>query len=246
MPAYKWFLTGRVDPQSENAEVWPEPAEVGGWVNMSGSRLRRRRQSTASTLRDLPNTIWQELWQVELDNPKTNGEGVIAAARGRLVRRIDAWNEDTARKFCDEAGELRREWGKEILASLPPNVSPSKPTPMFLLSSIISARGIVGRELAPQASVALNGIIRQNVADAYSLALVQTLPSDLEQEDDVFLTAKMVQNGALFAAASIAFIRELSKRDSVPVDFDWFPVMDAGLRAELQRQTDWFERTLNL
>jgi hypothetical protein len=246
MSAYKWFLKGRVDPQSENDQVWPEPAQDGGWVKMGGSRLRRTRPSTASTLRDLPNTIWQELWEVELDNPSTNDHGIVTAKRGRLVRRIAEWNEDAAKQFCDDTRELRRNWTKEILALVPPGTAPSSPQPMFLLSSIIGARGIVGPKLAPQASVALNKIIRQNVADAYRLALMQTLPSDLEEEDDIFLTAKMVQNGSLFAAASVAFARKLSELDSVPIDFDWSPVMDAGLDAELQRQTDWFKRTLHL
>jgi hypothetical protein len=246
MATYKWLRKWRVDPQSDNNQVWPEPAADGGWVKMGGSRLRKKRPSTASTLRDLPNTIWQELWEVELDNPTTNDHGIVTAKRGRLIRRINEWNEHTAKQFCDEARDLRRDWGKDILALVPPGVSPSDPLPMFLMSSILGARAIVGPKLAPQASVVLNQIIRQNVADAYRLALIQTLPSDLEEEDDVFLTAKMVQNGSLFAAASVAFVRELAQQESVPIDFDWYPVMNDGLEAELQRQTDWFKRTLHL
>jgi hypothetical protein len=48
----------------------------------------------------LSSWLAEELWQVELDGVELEHEGVLVARRGRLHRRLDSWNEDTARDFA--------------------------------------------------------------------------------------------------------------------------------------------------
>jgi hypothetical protein len=44
--------------------------------------------------------IAEELWQVELEGAETIAPGVLAAARGRLVARVVAWDDAAARDFA--------------------------------------------------------------------------------------------------------------------------------------------------
>jgi hypothetical protein len=40
------------------------------------------------------------MWEVELDGPTVESEFTVAAERGRLLRRIDAWNSETAQAIA--------------------------------------------------------------------------------------------------------------------------------------------------
>jgi hypothetical protein len=251
MPAYKWFLAGRIDPQSEQDRVWPLPSREGGWVKMGGSlgrlAVRKTVSSTASTLRSVPDGIWDELWEVELDQPRTNDAGVVIAKRGRLVRRIDAWDETAARTFHDEAHELRRQWGTEIVSMIPADASLSDPAPMFLMSAILSSHALGGWAGSSYTSAQLNRIIQQNVADAFRLAAGFALPGEGETEETAFERAQTTQNGSLFAAGCLFFARKLKDMGyRCDPDFDWFLTMNAGWDAEHDRQVAWFKRELNL
>jgi hypothetical protein len=115
---YKWFLGGRVDPHSEKDTAWPDPASGGGWFKMGGTRgtLLNKQPSFATTIERLPEGIWEELWLVDLDKPVTS-QGLVHAKRGRLVKRIDAWNETAATSFTEETRALRSEWVREIYSA---------------------------------------------------------------------------------------------------------------------------------
>ncbi len=66
---------------------WPEP---GTWAD--GAR--------ASLIRHLPVWIAAELWLVELDGSVHEVATQLRADRGRLVRRIDGWDDETAQAFA--------------------------------------------------------------------------------------------------------------------------------------------------
>lgn len=66
---------------------WPEPGTWG-----PGAR--------GSLIRHLPVWVAAELWLVELDGSVHEVETQLRAERGRLVRRITAWDDDAARDFA--------------------------------------------------------------------------------------------------------------------------------------------------
>jgi hypothetical protein len=93
MIAYKFLREGRVAPFS--GVTWPEPGE---WLETEAVDLCRTGVH-ACRVADLPYWLRPELWEVELDGEIVAGEVAIAAPRGRLVRRVEAWNRDTERAF---------------------------------------------------------------------------------------------------------------------------------------------------
>jgi hypothetical protein len=63
----------------------------------------------ACRIDQLPYWLRPELWEVELDGEILEGELMMVAPRGRLVRRIEEWNRDTEREFGQAcAAEARK------------------------------------------------------------------------------------------------------------------------------------------
>jgi hypothetical protein len=101
--AYKLLRPGRVAPFS--GVVWPQPGE---WLE--AMRLDPCWSGVHAATRDqLP--LWLglgELWEVELDDAVVE-ERKVVARRGRLRRRIDAWDEAARAAFIAGcAAEARR------------------------------------------------------------------------------------------------------------------------------------------
>lgn len=95
MRALKFLRPGRVGPFSGVA--WPEP---GTWLESEEDP-----ELCASGIHALlPDVLapWvaEELWLVELDGAEALAPGVVVAPRGRLVSRIEEWNDETAREFA--------------------------------------------------------------------------------------------------------------------------------------------------
>jgi hypothetical protein len=92
MTAYKFLRRGRVGAFSGFA--WP----VGEWVeaepHVCASGIHACRPA------DLPYWLDAELWEIELDGAVA-AERKLVAPRGRLVRRVEAWDGGTARAFAD-------------------------------------------------------------------------------------------------------------------------------------------------
>ena len=102
MIAYTYLHPGRV---GQFADVrWPDP---GAW-------LEADLDSCPTVIHAaLPNgmSVWlaEELWEIELDGEIVLEERHAVAGRGRLVRRIDGWNGETAQRFGEAcAAEARR------------------------------------------------------------------------------------------------------------------------------------------
>lgn len=95
MPAYKWLQPGAVDP--DTGAIW----STDGWAPMR--RMFSKKRSVAYPPEDLAATLESELWEIETEgkveayhHTKTLKPGGFTAKRGRLVRRIDAWNDEAA------------------------------------------------------------------------------------------------------------------------------------------------------
>jgi hypothetical protein len=110
--AYKCLDEGRVAPFSRVR--WPDP---GSWLEsdhveqcVSGVHACR--------IQDLPYWLRTELWEVELEDGVVEGERLVVARRGRLVRRVETWNDEAARAFGRSCAKeaVRRATGSPELA----------------------------------------------------------------------------------------------------------------------------------
>jgi hypothetical protein len=91
--AYKFLRPGAVGPFS--GYRWTP----GEWVETQDATLCVR-GIHACRIADLPYWIAQELWQVELDGLVREEERKLVAERGRLVRRVEAWDGAAGRRFA--------------------------------------------------------------------------------------------------------------------------------------------------
>jgi hypothetical protein len=100
--AYKFLATGRFAPYS--GVTWPEP---GAWLE-AGKLERCFSGIHALSVDSLLGWIDDELWTCELGGAIEDDGDVLVAERGRLLERVQAWNEDSAHDFaCDCAARGR-------------------------------------------------------------------------------------------------------------------------------------------
>jgi hypothetical protein len=109
--AYKLLREGRVAPFS--GVSWPQPGE---WLEAESVEPCRS-GIHACRAGDLP--LWLglgELWEVEVNDVVVE-ERKLVARRGRLVRRVEAWDGETARAFvaaCATHARHRAEQAPEL------------------------------------------------------------------------------------------------------------------------------------
>jgi hypothetical protein len=96
MKAYKFLRPGRIAPFSEFA--WPEQT----WVKASREPETCRSGIHACRLGRIAYWLADELWVVELDGKIEEEELQVIAARGRLLGRVDAWDERARSEFALE------------------------------------------------------------------------------------------------------------------------------------------------
>jgi hypothetical protein len=77
--------------------TWPPP---GQWL-AAAAPVELCRAGVHGLLPDVLATwIAQELWRVEFDGGRELAPGIVVAPRGRLLGRVEAWNDQTAREFA--------------------------------------------------------------------------------------------------------------------------------------------------
>jgi hypothetical protein len=86
--AYKFLAAGSVGPFSGFA--WPT-GTPGPWVEASGTAHACFAGVHGCSVEHLPFWLHEELWEIELEAPVA-AEHKLVAPRGRLVRRVDAWD----------------------------------------------------------------------------------------------------------------------------------------------------------
>jgi hypothetical protein len=96
MNAYKFLRPGRVAPFSGFA--WPEAA----WVDADGPPELCRTGIHACRLEHLAYWLADELWVVELAGELVESELQVIAPRGRLSRRVGAWDEEARSELAAE------------------------------------------------------------------------------------------------------------------------------------------------
>jgi hypothetical protein len=99
--AYKFLLPGAVAPFSRFE--WP----VGEWVE-AAERRSCRAGVHACRAADLPYWLHEELWEIELGGEPLRLRHKLVAPRGRLRRRVDAWNDAAGKVFAGACVERVR------------------------------------------------------------------------------------------------------------------------------------------
>jgi hypothetical protein len=92
--AYKFTLRGARSPFTRFE--WP----LGEWVEAQGDLQLCRNGVHACHVDALPRWLNDELFVVELDEVEEQHEGLLLARRGRLLERIEAWNDETSRELA--------------------------------------------------------------------------------------------------------------------------------------------------
>ena len=93
-----------------SGSTWPVATndQAGEWVKASVDPCRSGVH--ACRPRDLPYWVGALLYEVELDGEIVEQRSKVVAARGRILRRIDAWDEAAAEEYtrmcADRAHEL--------------------------------------------------------------------------------------------------------------------------------------------
>lgn len=118
MIAYKWL---RPDGTSVFTRFrWPLPdGGPGEWVEAPQALCRSGIHACRAD--DLPYWVGRALYEIELDGPIVEEPTKVVAERGRLLRRIDAWDDalraaytrdcaDRAHALAREAGPALAEW----------------------------------------------------------------------------------------------------------------------------------------
>jgi hypothetical protein len=102
--------------------AWPLPnGEPGAWVEAEIDPCRSGVH--ACRLVDLPYWLAPQLYEIELDGDVVEHALKVVAPRGRLVRRIDAWDERTR----DEYSQVCIARAGELASSTPERLSPWAP-----------------------------------------------------------------------------------------------------------------------
>jgi hypothetical protein len=146
---YKFLARGAVGPLSDVA--WPAPSAdaPGAWIETRGALAECRNGLHLCTLADLSHWLHDELWIVEVDGESVSGHDCVVAARGRLLRRVDAWQDGGAARFAEEARDhaqqlVAAETGpeRERLLGLIANATAHLPRGNIALSAYCSAMAI--------------------------------------------------------------------------------------------------------
>lgn len=106
--AYKFTRLGAVSPFT--GFEWP----VGEWVEAEGDVGLCANGIHACRVEALPRWIDDELWRIEVDEVEEEREGVVIARRGRLLARIDAWDDEASRELARSCAARAREFAERV------------------------------------------------------------------------------------------------------------------------------------
>jgi hypothetical protein len=97
--AYKFLSSGAVGLFSRHA--WPTPTadSPGEWVHVDGEIQPCLNGVHACPQERLVEWLDDELWQIELDGPVVEADGDLIARAGRLIRRLEGWDDECAQAF---------------------------------------------------------------------------------------------------------------------------------------------------
>jgi hypothetical protein len=97
--AYKILSEGR---SPFTGWSWPLPtdAQAGEWVEATGPLGLCANGIHAANTVQLPHWLGMELWEIELDGEILEHEAALIAARARLTRRIEDWDDAMRQEYA--------------------------------------------------------------------------------------------------------------------------------------------------
>jgi hypothetical protein len=230
--AFKFLTPGAVGLFSRLAWPVPRNGSPGAWVEVEGPLEVCRNGIHACGPGDLIDWIDAELWRVELGDPVMESEAGFVAARGRLLSRVERWDEGAARALADacvlrardraaealertgrraEAGDLRRAEAHDAIAGRARALAPGAPP-----------------GLAAQLGFAADAVAMSRGAMPDSAILAELAPPT---------AAAIAANVAFTAARAAGRAHEAAGRAGG---------FDAGYAAERAWQRDWLLARLDL
>jgi hypothetical protein len=110
MRAYKFLARGATGTFS--GVVWPAPGE---WIDVEGSLDPGRNGVHVCRATDLAHWLNEELWAVDIDGEQVDGIDCVVVQRATLVRRIETWDADGARRFATACIDHAAVAGSELI-----------------------------------------------------------------------------------------------------------------------------------
>lgn len=235
MKAYKFLAAGARGRFSD--VPWPVPAGdgPGAWLDSGAALEECRRGIHACTDEQLLDWLDDELWQVELEDPVVRGEAGVLSGRGRLLRRLTAWNAALAADFADDCAYVARGRVEDALLRL------GRPAEADALARARTVAGVkalaAAREREEPSSPAAE--LTAFAADCLLLA------SGARPEAPVAGPASARARTAAAIAANLGFVgAHVAGRVAVACGGD--SRYDAGFAAERDRQLGWLRERLLL
>lgn len=139
MLAWKFLAEGAVGPYSKF--VWPMPQEgaPGPWVAAEDSLSPCAQGIHACHGDGLSSWLAAELWLIELDGRIERHRNKIVAERGRLHRRVEAWNRETFGAFGQACILQARHLALDALRAEPENALATKLAHAQSINDIVRA-----------------------------------------------------------------------------------------------------------
>jgi len=198
--------------------AWPLPpgAKPGPWVEAAEVRPCQVGVH-ACTANDLSYWISEELWVVELDGEIVPGRHKLAARRGRLVRRVDAWRARIAAELATDVAWRSRDLAVDVLHR--------------------HGHGGAADRLAACASVRETAALAAGIAD--------TVPEASAAGTAVLLAADCASFAGGGGAAASPFVAACAAGNAAAGADGAEPVFRAAFHAERSRQSHWIAERLD-
>lgn len=100
MIAYKFLAEAGLGRFSEARWPLPEAGQPGAWLSAAGPVRPCVSGIHASRVEKLPYWLDRQLFEIELEGALVETESALVAERGRLIRRVDAWNDAGRAALC--------------------------------------------------------------------------------------------------------------------------------------------------
>jgi hypothetical protein len=108
VPLYKFLSSGARTPFAGIG--WPPPSDAPGeWVGPDDPAADAPGGSRVCLVDHLPHWVADELWVVEIDGARREGDIEVVAERVRLLAKVDGWDPATARAWAAAAAWRARD-----------------------------------------------------------------------------------------------------------------------------------------
>lgn len=134
MIAYKFLAESGIGRFSERAWPLPQADGPGEWVSVAPPVSPCIRGIHATRASHLAYWLDNQLWQIELAGELVETESAVVAERGRLVRRIEQWNEAAWSALCAFCTERTNAMFERVQRDAPSELQRAR----FLVSEVDS------------------------------------------------------------------------------------------------------------